>query len=183
MPVGDVMIYALLDEAGRVRYVGKAVDAEKRLKSHLRDMRRRNTPLYSWLRKHAREGFIPTVQILETCESTIWPERERSWISYFRSVGDLLNVAAGGDEPYCPVEVRRENARKVAKIRRTNTPEAQELLMIKRLLSLALARGECSEEQKAQILYGIRVRPEVFGCLAKYFPSSSLDSESRFQVI
>ena len=47
-----VEIYALLcPNTKDVRYIGKANDSEKRLKSHIRDSRRRNTPVYCWIKK------------------------------------------------------------------------------------------------------------------------------------
>jgi len=43
-------IYALTDPStGEVRYIGKANDPSARLKSHLMDSRRRNTPVYRWI--------------------------------------------------------------------------------------------------------------------------------------
>jgi hypothetical protein len=43
-----------------VRYIGKANDSMKRLKTHIRDSRRRNTPVYSWIKKLASKGLVPT---------------------------------------------------------------------------------------------------------------------------
>lgn len=97
--MAQVAIYGLVDSGNRLRYIGKANDPAKRLKSHMRDSRRRNTPLYAWLRKHGE----PRMMVLETCDASIWPERERLWIKVVRESCDLLNLADGGDQPKtCP---------------------------------------------------------------------------------
>lgn len=101
-------IYGLFDANGELRYIGKANDPKKRLASHMRDARRRDTPVYRWIRKNG----APILEVLEdNCED--WKASERRLIAEARSRGDkLLNVADGGDEPLCPIEVRRENGRK-----------------------------------------------------------------------
>jgi hypothetical protein len=49
-PSETAEIYGLLDPRdGKLRYIGKAVCAAKRLKSHLRDARKRDTPVYRWI--------------------------------------------------------------------------------------------------------------------------------------
>ena len=108
-------IYALsCPKTGAVRYIGKANDSAKRLKSHIRDSRRRNTPVYAWIRKLQSEGLFPTMAVLEVTDD--WEEAERRLITLHRQEGKLLNVADGGDEPYCSTEVRAGNGRKVAKL-------------------------------------------------------------------
>jgi hypothetical protein len=113
-----VEIYALSDpRSGEIRYIGKANNAQKRLKSHLRDARHRDTPVYRWIRKLAREGFSPSVIVLASVQDD-WQRVEVGFIAEGRSMGlRLLNVADGGNEPYCPPEVRAENARRAAKSR------------------------------------------------------------------
>lgn len=109
--MGRPSIYGLTDPRdGRVRYVGKANDPTSRLKGHLRDCRRRNTPVYAWIRKLAGLGLSPGLCVLEA-DCADWKEAERRIIAERRGAGEkLLNVAEGGDEPHCPLEVRRKNA-------------------------------------------------------------------------
>lgn len=106
-------IYALIDPRdGAVRYIGKANDSAKRLKSHIRDARReaRRTPVYAWIRKIVSMGMMPSFRVLETTDD--WKEAERRHIAEARARGErLLNVADGGDEPFCPPEVRAANGR------------------------------------------------------------------------
>lgn len=111
--VAKPSIYGLIDPRdGSIRYVGKANDPGKRLKGHLRECRRRNTPVYAWIRKLVGLGMSPGLRVLEAdCED--WKEAERRIIAEMREGGRLLNVADGGDEPHCPLEVRKANAKKL----------------------------------------------------------------------
>jgi hypothetical protein len=110
-----IEIYALCDPAtGEIRYIGKANDSEKRLKGHIRDSRRRNTPVYCWIRKLLSSGKFPKMIVLERPRPTEWKDSEARLIAQHKSKR-LLNVATGGDEPFCPKEVRAANGRKNAK--------------------------------------------------------------------
>jgi hypothetical protein len=104
-------IYALIDpRSGDVRYIGKANDSGKRLKSHIRDSRRRTTPVYWWIRSLAKSKLEPDVLVLSQCED--WEAEERRLIASARSRGvRLLNLADGGDQPFCPTEVLSRNAK------------------------------------------------------------------------
>ena len=116
-----VEIYGLHDpRTGALRYVGKANCSAKRLQGHLRDAKRRKTPLYSWINSLGREGHLPELRLIETCDQENWRDRERHWIAKYREDGaHLANVADGGDEPFCPIEVRQENGRKAVQRFRT----------------------------------------------------------------
>lgn len=108
-----VEVYGLFDPRdGALRYIGKARCARKRLASHQRDSRRRDTPVYRWFRKLSALGCVPHVQVLE--RGADWPEIERRLIAQARARGErLLNVADGGDQPGCPPEVRSSNAERL----------------------------------------------------------------------
>lgn len=109
-------IYGLTCPAtGEVMYVGKADDHQARLKSHLRDAIRRSTPVYVWIRGLIDSGTRPG--IVHLCDSIgdRWQDLERQIIAQYTSDGfKLLNVAAGGNEPFCPKTVRRANGSAVA---------------------------------------------------------------------
>ena len=110
-------IYGLYDSAGQLRYIGKANAPEVRLRGHMRDAKRRKTPLYSWINKHGQ----PTLRVLESdCQD--WRASEKRLIAEARERGErLLNLAAGGDEPHCPTEVRAENGMRSVTAFRTGT--------------------------------------------------------------
>lgn len=101
-------IYALHHpETGEVRYIGKANDPAKRLAGHLRDMHARRTPVYDWMRTL---GQAPVMSVVEVVPDGGWQEAERRHIAEHRQRGArLLNLAQGGDEPYCSPEQRRTN--------------------------------------------------------------------------
>jgi len=103
-------IYGLYDTEGNLRYIGKANNPVKRLDGHMREAKRRDYPVYRWINKHGR----PELRILsENCAD--WRIEERRLIAEARARGEkLLNVADGGDEPFCSPEVRVSNAKKMA---------------------------------------------------------------------
>lgn len=85
------LIYALSDEAGRIRYIGKTVHSlGKRLGQHKRASRRGELPVNRWLRKHhVSIGLLETVS-----PDGDWASRERYWIGQF---SNLLNLTQGGE--------------------------------------------------------------------------------------
>lgn len=158
-------IYGLHDpETGELRYIGKANDPAKRLKSHVRDARRRNTPLYSWIRKLAASGLLPEMRVMSEVPEQDWPQEERRLIALHKS-RRLLNVAEGGDEPHCPMDVRQENGRKVAAARQSD-PFKRRIWELKRELGGALKRGELKERHLAAMRQAAQRAPHLFGSWA-----------------
>lgn len=158
----DSFIYGLAcPDSGEVRYIGKAVNVSRRLKSHLRDSVKRKTPVYCWIRSLAAAGKTPVA--VELACTNDWRVTERDVIAQWRDSGArLLNLAGGGDEPYCPPEVRAENGRKVAKIRQID-PTRKRLWELKRNLSDALRRGYVSAETRAKMRALAASKPHEFG--------------------
>lgn len=155
-------IYALCcPMTGQVRYIGKAVDPAARLKTHLADSLRRNTPVYCWIRKLLGMGQSPSMVILEAAPHD-WREAEVRLIAEYRAKGELLNVADGGDEPYCPTQVRADNGRAVAKIR-TSTPYKAKIYELKRRMGALLKEGVVSLAAKEKLRVAARNRPDLFG--------------------
>lgn len=158
-------IYALCcPNTGEVRYIGKANDSAKRLKSHLSDSVRRDTPLYRWIRSLHKDGKLPQIQILAKVED--WKKSEKRLIAEYRKNGArLLNVADGGDEPYCPPEVRAANGRKTAAMIHSD-PSAHHIWEIKQVLGGMLKRGELSDARKERLRLAARKAPHIFGLWA-----------------
>lgn len=156
-------IYALTEpDSGNVRYIGKAKSAVARLRSHLRDSRRRNTPVYTWIRKLIENGCKPGLVVLVRCHSGNWKEVERAAIAKARGENaNLLNVADGGDEPYCSLETRAKNGRLVAQVR-SSSDKKRRLWYLKLQLGQALKQGFVGEATKAKM----RARPDIFGGMA-----------------
>lgn len=154
-----------------MRYIGKANNPSLRLKGHMREVRRRRTPLYDWLGKH---GW-PEMRILER-DCADWREAERRLIAAARVRGErLLNVADGGDEPHCPLSVRRANGRLVASIRKISPEMETVRLMKSRVMQIlrCLERygaktGDYSmaERRRAKMRLLAETHPAVFGSWA-----------------
>lgn len=157
MAMDTPSIYGLYDALGNLRYVGKANSPDRRLRSHMRDAHRRNTPLYCWLRKHG----VPELRVLEEgCAD--WVEAERRHISRARADGcDLLNVAEGGDQPFCPRETREANGRKTAATVHGD-PLRKRLWRVKRELGDSLKRGYVRPETQRRMGELARRRPDLF---------------------
>ncbi len=132
---GLVDLYALCHPTtGEIRYIGKADDASKRLKSHMRDSYRRRTPLYDWIRSL---GCAPEIRVLERVAREQWPDRERALIAQYRCTCRLLNLADGGDQPAATPESRAAAGRAATKARQA-TPEALRVWRAKRNLGGAI---------------------------------------------
>ena len=154
-------IYGLYDKSGVLRYIGKAKDPVARLKSHMRDSRRRKTPLYDWINKHG----VPEMRVLEAdCKD--WREAERRLIADAKANGErLLNLAQGGDEPYCPRRVRQGNGQRVAAAIHSN-PDAKRIWDLKRKVGLALKEGYVSNRGRAKLRLAAVKAPQLFGVWA-----------------
>lgn len=160
-----VDIYALCDpRTGKIRYIGKANNAVKRFGQHLREIRRRHTPLYRWMRKVLAQGEVPSLLILATVGRGKWEDCERLAIAEAKRLGcDLLNLAEGGDGPSCSREVRSANAKRLNE-RLAQDPRQAKLRENLRRLAISLKQGYVSQATREKI----RSRPDVFSSLQKY---------------
>lgn len=159
-----VAIYALCDpETGAIRYIGKANDAQKRLSSHLRDARRRKTPVACWVGSLAAKGTAPQMKVLAECGPSEWPALERQLIAEAMARGErLLNLAEGGNEPFCPPETRAANGRNAAR-KRVATPDARRVYELKRTVGQLLKAGHVPEGAKEKLRLAAALRPDLFG--------------------
>ena len=157
-------IYVLTEPGpdGAVRYVGKANNSVARFKGHIRDSRRRNTPVYCWIRSLLAKGQVPGMLVLVAVADDDWERVEISMIQQARAAGcDLLNLADGGDQPKCPKSVRADNARMVAKLR-VSTPEKKRIYELKRQLGMALKQGIGGEALRAKCRAIAKADPQTF---------------------
>lgn len=170
-------IYGLVDQNGDLRYIGKANDPRVRMQKHMCEIGRRRTPVYDWLAKHGE----PVMIVLESnCED--WRQSERDWIAEARLAGvPLLNLADGGDEPFCSREQRQANARKSIangngftseqarahglklNERLRNDPVARQLRETKRYLSAHVSQYGFTPHRLAKLWYAAWLAPEKFG--------------------
>lgn len=105
-------IYALCDpDTMEIRYIGKANNMQRRFASHLQEAKRKSRPVQCWIWSLVQSGRKPVMTMLE--ESQDWAEAERRQIAKHKVCGRLLNLAPGGDEPFCTKEQRQSNAKKM----------------------------------------------------------------------
>lgn len=159
----QVEIYGLFDPVtDELRYIGKANDSAQRLRGHLRDSKRKDLPISRWIRKLSVSGSMPVVRVLSRVDASIWQETERKAIAEARSSGiRLLNVADGGEQPYCDRETRARNGRKNAATR------DKKLWKLKHDMMCAVSRGYVSEATKEKLRAIAIRRPDIFACFAK----------------
>lgn len=83
-PFSRLLIYALIDEQGTLRYVGKSNNVRRRFKTHQKE-----------------KGWPHAFVVLETVTEETWPEREKHWIAEFRLHSAMLleNITDGGSAP------------------------------------------------------------------------------------
>lgn len=161
-----IEIYGLFDPRdGALRYVGKAKSARRRFRGHLAETRRR-TPVYDWIAALRKLDLVPELKVLATVAESDWQATEREVIARHRAEGArLLNLADGGDEPYCPPETRRTNAKRNARAIHDD-PERKRIWTIKRELGQLLREGFLSNERRAQLREAARMAPHIFGLWA-----------------
>lgn len=122
-----VEIYGLYDpDSDELRYIGKANNSAKRLKSHLWDSRTAKRPVCLWIKGLLRDGKLPNMRVLEVVSKTEWEQAERRLISRYRESCRLLNLAEGGNRPSQTKE-QRVIAAKASNRRQELSPERHEL--------------------------------------------------------
>ena len=158
-------IYALLEpDTGAIRYIGKARNSMHRFDRHMKDRNRRDYPVYRWINKLVSEGKSPDMIVLEVSDN--WPEAERRLIELSRARGcRLLNVAEGGNAPYCSDEQRATNGRKLNAALKVS-PDMTRLREMNRYLSWAIKNGDGSNGARAKLRIAATKRPDLFGIFA-----------------
>jgi excinuclease UvrABC nuclease subunit len=74
----NVYIYCLKDPRNNeIRYVGKAVNLEKRLYGHIHNGKDRNIHKTNWIQSILNEGLEPIIEELEIVSFSKWENREK----------------------------------------------------------------------------------------------------------
>jgi group I intron endonuclease len=94
--VKTVQIYALIDNEGNVRYVGKTTSTlKKRLNQHIAGAKRGNRGHKdNWIRSQISSNRPINIKSLELVNQDDWQSKEIYWISYFKN---LTNATLGGE--------------------------------------------------------------------------------------
>jgi hypothetical protein len=130
-----VEIYSLrCPESGEIKYVGKANDALRRFRGHIRDSRRKNTPVCRWISSLAAKNTLPLLEILEQVPESQWKIAERNHIAKHRASGFLLNLSKGGNQPFLSVEQQINSGKRLANSRLGYDANEKRLYEAKRVL-------------------------------------------------
>lgn len=111
-------IYALQDPVTEsIRYIGKAKNPAERFKAHLREAKsgKRSYPVYYWIAKLATKNLCPNLIVLASAVSEDWQSLEKLMIDQYRNdLGKkLLNVALGGEQPFCTPKQYKANGHRL----------------------------------------------------------------------
>lgn len=84
-----VIIYALSDESGEIRYVGKTKQyLKQRLYAHIRECQSdRKSHKISWIKSLLKNDKRPIISVLDTVEEDNWQYRKKHWIEKLRNEG------------------------------------------------------------------------------------------------
>lgn len=98
-PPSSSFIYGLVDpRTGEVRYIGKTVNGERRLRSHRSQMKGDRSHKGAWLRQLRKLGLTFEMNVLEVASPDLLLERESVWIAFGREQGwPLTNLTNGGE--------------------------------------------------------------------------------------
>jgi hypothetical protein len=170
--VKTVEIYGLYDpDADELRYVGKANNAKKRLKTHVFERGYRR-PVNNWVKALVEAGKAPVMKILETVAHEQWEEAERRLIAEYRKTCRLLNLADGGARPSQTKEQRKRAAKASNEAQQKNTPEWRRWVKAKqdigRLHTRFLKEGAYFHAYKLRFFMKIDAAkdPELYGSWA-----------------
>jgi len=162
-------IYGIADQEGRIMYIGKANDPTKRMKQHIRECKRRKTPLYGWINRYLNNGYQPQMIILASATSEDWQGLETQVIAQYRSQGHILNLADGGDQPKSNSATNKQNAYALnAKIK--SNPMLKRIRELNRSITKFLKdcdknsiNTEIVKRIKDKLRYAGNKNPQLFG--------------------
>jgi hypothetical protein len=95
-----VYIYTLSDpDTGEVRYLGKTFNPKSRMANHLCSAKKNpRSHVRCWIKSVLNRGDMPTIEVIDECDSYTGSELEKSYIRVYRAVGvRLTNCRDGGD--------------------------------------------------------------------------------------
>ncbi len=95
-------IYILIDPISQeVRYVGKSINPEVRLRKHISEAKNSNTNNHrvNWIKNLLRQNLKPKMEIIDTIDDN-WEWLEEYWVSQLKTWGfNLVNSTNGGENP------------------------------------------------------------------------------------
>jgi len=91
-------IYALTDDVGDIRYIGKTNNIKHRLVQH-KSMARKGDKTHKscWIRSMFKKNLEPNIKIIGEYDKSIINGMEMYWIAFWGRVCKLTNLTIGGD--------------------------------------------------------------------------------------
>lgn len=161
-----VQIYGLYEPDGiELRYVGKANNAQERLKRHLLE-RLLNRPINRWIKSLVSRGQTPVMRVLETVPSDQWEDAERRLIAEHRKTSRLLNVADGGAMPSQTIEQRKKAAKASLSIQAKKSAAEIEFVSAKKDIARLLSRFMKDGAKTGNYYHAYMVRFYMRACYA-----------------
>lgn len=162
-------IYGIADQEGRIMYIGKANNPTQRMKQHIRECKRRKTPLYGWINKSLEQGQQPQMIVLASAISNDWQSLELQMIAQYREGGHMLNLADGGDQPKGNLATNKQNGHNLNQ-RLNSDPLLKRVRELKKTMSKFLRlgkEGKIRPEAEKRIKTKLKVagykNPTLFG--------------------
>lgn len=162
-------IYGIADQEGRIMYIGKANNPTERMKQHIRECKRRKSPLYGWINKSLERGQHPQMIVLASATSEDWQSLETQMIAQYRKDGHILNLADGGDQPKSNAATNSRNGHALNAKLKAN-PLMQRIRNLKRSMSKFIKdceSGLISKEAEKRVKDKLRLaghrNPQLFG--------------------
>lgn len=179
-------IYALSNPLkSGYRYVGKTVNPEKRMASHISESAKKDTHKNRWIKSVLSFGVVPVMIILESfCDDNqdMWQSREVFWISKLKIDGhkltNLKDGGAGGSS--IALKSKSSHLRLIASF----TPERRALIAAsnRRRAGLPTAkRGPASEQAKANLKAAFT--PERLAKMSILFKGRKRSAESIAKAV
>jgi hypothetical protein len=136
-------IYALRDDAGSIRYIGKTGKTlQSRLTEHLYEAKRGDkNHRCTWLRSLLNEGTLPSITLIEEVDGD-GCAAEISWIRYFRDHGVRLTNGTDGGEG-CVGRIVSEETRRKTSLALKGIKRSEET---RRKISISKRRENLSDE-------------------------------------
>jgi hypothetical protein len=114
-----VKIYSLSDPiTNEVMYIGRTkARLSARLSSHYHCSRHNSTPRDIWIANLRNNNLKPIMKVIEDVEESIWREKEKYWISYYREINPNLTNLSEGGEGAAGLKRTEENIKTMSEVR------------------------------------------------------------------
>jgi hypothetical protein len=169
-------IYTLADpRTGEIRYVGKTLCIEYRLKKHLHE--KTTTHKANWIRSLKSLGLAPKIEILEETTESDWGQCEIFWMETLRFFGfKLTNMAEGGSGGAKPMSEVTKAKMRALRLGKKASPETRKKISeVQKGKTISLeSRAKMSAAKR-----GIKLNANQLAALKKAATGRVVSAETR----